>query len=48
MAVKMPQLTNVICLDCNTTDQAFWSDFGSEQPCLNCNAPAVNLVKAVK
>ena len=48
MAIKMPQLTNVICLNCNATDQAYWSDFGSEQSCLNCDAPAVNLIKVLK
>jgi len=41
----MYKIVEVICLDCNSKDVANWSDFGAEQPCLNCDAPAVNLVK---
>lgn len=46
MSIKMPTLTNVICLGCGYKDQAWWSEFGSEQPCLNCDAPNVYVVKA--
>jgi hypothetical protein len=44
----MYKLVKVICLDCSAKDVANWSNFGAEQSCLNCDAPAVNLVKAVK
>jgi hypothetical protein len=43
----MYKIANIICLDCNAKDVANWSDFGAEQSCLNCDAPAVNLVKVV-
>ncbi len=41
----MNKVVNVICLDCNVKDVANWSDFGAEQSCLYCDAPAVNLIK---
>ena len=44
----MNKVMNVICLDCNVKDVANWSDFGAEQSCLNCDAPAVYLVKVGK
>ena len=44
--MKMPTLTQVTCLSCGEIDQAFWGDFGSEQPCLNCDAPAIDLVRS--
>jgi hypothetical protein len=41
MSIKMPVLVEVICTECSATDEAWWSVFGAEQPCLNCNiAPA--------
>lgn len=45
MAIKMPILVNVECLSCGDIDFANWSDFGSEQPCLSCDAPAIDLVR---
>lgn len=46
--IKMPIIAEVICLSCGATDQANWSDYGAEQSCLSCDAPAVNLVKVAK
>jgi hypothetical protein len=44
----MNKVVNVICLDCNVKDVANWNDFGAEQSCLYCDAPAVNLIKVGK
>ena len=41
----MPIQVSVICVQCGYKDEAMWSDYGSEQPCLNCDAPNVDLVK---
>lgn len=46
MSIKMPTVKKVICLNCGTSDLANWSDFGSEQPCLNCDSAPVYLVEA--
>lgn len=45
MNIKMPKVEQVICLNCNASDLANWSDFGAEQPCLNCDSAPVYLVK---
>ena len=45
MSIQMPKLVDVKCNECGATDQAWWSEFGSEQPCLNCDTPAVNLIR---
>jgi hypothetical protein len=41
----MPKQVNVECEECGYADEAMWSDFGSEQPCLNCDAAPTSLVK---
>jgi hypothetical protein len=40
------KLKKVICSICKNVDEAWWSDFGAEQPCLNCAAAPVELVLA--
>ena len=40
------KLQKVICNICENVDEAWWSDFGAEQPCLNCAAAPVELVLA--
>ncbi len=43
----MPKQVSVKCEECGYQDEAMWSDYGSEQPCLNCDAANVHLVKVV-
>ena len=43
--MKMPTLTQVVCVSCGVKDEAHWGDYGAEQSCLNCDAPAVDLVR---
>ena len=43
--IKMPKLVKVICDDCGYKDEAYWGEYGSEQPCLNCDAPNIYLRK---
>ena len=45
MSVKMPQLVNVKCDICGYLDQAYWSEFGAEQPCLACDASPIDLIR---
>ena len=45
MNIQMPILKKVICLDCGYKDEAYWGEFGSEQPCLNCDAPNSYIAK---
>lgn len=40
----MPTIERVICLSCGVVDEVNWGEFGAEQPCLECDAPAVHLV----
>ena len=39
----MPKVVDVECLECGTTDQANWSEFGAEQFCRYCDAAPVYL-----
>lgn len=43
MSVKMPKIVQVACDICGYVDTANWSDVGSEQPCLGCDAAPVYL-----
>lgn len=43
--IRMPKQVNVICDECGYADEAMWGDFGSEQPCLNCDAAPSQLSK---
>ena len=43
--IKMPKQVNVKCDECGYEDEAMWGDFGSEQPCLNCDAAPAQLSK---
>jgi ribosomal protein S27E len=45
MSIKMPKLLDVVCDQCGETDQAYFSAYGSEQPCLACGAAPVFLSK---
>jgi hypothetical protein len=44
--IKMPVLTHVECVHCGQLDTAYWSDFGAEQPCVNCDAPPIDLIRS--
>jgi ribosomal protein S27E len=41
----MPKYTNVKCEDCGFEDIVVWGLYGSEQPCLNCDAASIYLRK---
>ena len=43
--MKMPTLTQVVCVSCSTQDKVYWGEYGAEQSCLNCDAPAVDLIR---
>ena len=43
--IRMPKQVNVKCDECGYEDEAMWGDFGSEQPCLNCDAAPAQLSK---
>jgi hypothetical protein len=43
--IKMPKVVNVICDECGFEDEANWGEYGSEQPCLSCDAAPVYLSK---
>jgi hypothetical protein len=45
MSIQMPKLVQVICDECDYRDQAYWSQFGAQQPCLMCDAAPVYLSK---
>ena len=41
----MFDLVDVQCAECGELDQDFWGEFGAENPCPVCNAPAVELFR---
>lgn len=43
--IKMPKLVKAICENCKTEDEVYWGQYGSEQSCLNCDAPPMSFVK---
>jgi hypothetical protein len=47
MSIKMPQLVKAICTNCQTIDEVYWGQYGSEQSCFNCDCPPASFVKVV-
>ena len=39
------QIVKVQCEVCGMTDESVWSEYGAEQPCLNCDAAPMDLVR---
>ena len=41
--ITMPKLVKVICTECDSTDTAYWGEFGAEQRCYYCDTANVYL-----
>lgn len=41
----LPKVTEVVCIDCQVSQEAVWGPYGSEFPCVYCDSAPVNLVK---
>jgi hypothetical protein len=48
MLIKLPKTVSVICLECNTELETHWSEFGAIEPCFNCDAAPIYLIKKSK
>ena len=43
--INMPVLVKAICDNCQTQDEVYWGEYGSEQTCFNCDAPPISFTK---
>ena len=43
--IKMPILVNVKCDKCGWDDEVYFSEYGAEQSCFNCDAAPIYLSK---
>ena len=41
----MLDLVDIQCRECGEIDQDFWGEFGAENSCSICNAPATELFR---
>jgi hypothetical protein len=45
VAIQMPTDEKVICEECGSLQEAVWGPYGSEFPCIECDAAPVYLAK---
>jgi hypothetical protein len=43
--IKMPKVSYGKCQECQVAAEYFFSEFGSNESCINCNASPISIIK---
>jgi hypothetical protein len=44
-SIKMPKVSYGKCMECQVAAEYYFSEFGSNEPCINCDASPINIIK---
>jgi hypothetical protein len=45
MTIKMPKVSFGKCSDCQTAAEYYFSEFGCQESCINCDSAPANIIK---
>jgi len=47
MAINMPRVAHHKCVECGIIAEYYFNEYGSNEPCISCDAAPVSLIKVL-